>query len=46
MVFMWAQLAALWDEVAKRMAAKEALLPAQNQMDASPADEGGGHTGN
>jgi hypothetical protein len=44
--FMWAQLAALWDEVAKRMAAKEALLPAQDQTDASPADKGGGRTGN
>jgi hypothetical protein len=43
--FMWAQLAALWDEVAQRMVAKEALLPAENQTDARPADEGGGHTG-
>jgi hypothetical protein len=25
--FMWAQLAALWDEVAERMAAKEARSP-------------------
>jgi hypothetical protein len=44
--FMWAQLAALWDEVAKRIAAKEALLPAKNQTDATPAEEGGGRTSN
>ena len=28
--FMWAQLAALWDNVAERMAAKEAQLPTQS----------------
>jgi hypothetical protein len=28
--FMWAQLAALWDNVADRLAAKEAQLPPQS----------------
>ena len=37
--FMWSQLAALWDEVANRKAAKEAQLLARRETDNSPADE-------
>jgi hypothetical protein len=37
--FMWTQLAALWERVAGRMAAKEAQLLARRETDNSPADE-------
>jgi hypothetical protein len=45
--FMWAQLAVLWNQVADRKAAKEALLPPQDQTHNNPpVDESGAHTGN
>ena len=34
--FMWSQLAVLWNQVADRKAAKEALLPPQDQTHNSP----------
>jgi hypothetical protein len=41
------QLAVLWNQVADRKAAKEALLPPQDQTHNSPpVDESGAHTGN
>jgi hypothetical protein len=45
--FMWGQLAVLWNQVADRKAAKEALLPPQDQTHNNPpVDESGAHTGN
>jgi hypothetical protein len=42
--FMWGQLAVLWNQVADRKAAKEALLPPQDQTHNSPpVDESGAH---
>ena len=44
MAFMWGQLAVLWNQVADRKAAKEALLPPQDQTHNSPpVDESGAH---
>jgi hypothetical protein len=44
---MWAQLAVLWNQVADRKAAKEALLPPQDQTHNNPpVDESGAHTRN
>jgi hypothetical protein len=37
--FMWTQLAALWDRVAERKAAKQAQLLARRETNNCPADE-------
>jgi len=43
---IWAQLAALWSEVADRKAAKEGQLLLRRETQKSPADESDAETGN